>query len=594
MKKKRIFKSVNMLLLLVIACSIISSANSQTITVHEDEESPAVKKENYLSNAVKNNPKDLSLNLELSKFYKDAGLKEKSVYYLNIAKKIAPQNAEVYAIGSDILFNEGLIQEAENAARKSISYSEDCALAYIVMGKIYLKKSENPEYLNSFFANSKKQRILTQANKYFLKALEVDEKNAQAHIGISMYYKAVRNDFRRQDELMKAEELDVYNPQTLINLAEFCIEKARFEKALNYLQKANDYSLEQSYYTHYLMGNIYEKLGDFFKAKHEYYVVLEIKPFETEVKQRINQLDAIISEMPSTKVSEDVDNTDKEDEKAVKAYYFLICDRETEARELLLSILKANPDNLKALNGLAELYYTQYLTGVFTLRNYIADSEYLSAVEDYNKIKIALIKNNIVSSQGISAQLKDVIYQLSNLTEYPDQKTLIDSFRASNLNEDYLSAKNKYDLILKDGMSDDLIFELTCYLCFDRNYDLAQESLKLLATTQKYSEQANLIQQRISNKLKTADENCEIGLENYRKKDYTGAIFVFENNIKFYETHKRTRIYYALALNKLGNTQKAIEELKKYIILEGLYPSAKPEFKISDLQKMIKNWNSAL
>jgi Flp pilus assembly protein TadD len=547
-------------------------------------------KEKLLLDSYKKNPNNITVNLDLAKLYFNGGIKDKAVFYLNNAKKIDNTNAEVYAIGSDLLFNEGLVREAEIAARKSVAYGEECAYSYIIMGKIYLKKSESPELLNSFFASSKKQRLLTQSKKYFLKALELDETNAQAHIGLSNYYKSTGNDFKRQDELMKAEELDIYNPQTLIFLAEFCIDNARFQKALNYLEKADNFSLTKQYQVHYLMGNIYEKLGDFFKAQHEYYTVLEMKPFDSEVKQRIEQINDVIAGIPSKKVITDEINEANNEEKTVKAYFFIITDRETEARQMLLEVLKDNPDNIKAIQGIAELYYTQWLTGEFTLRNYIADSEYFSSVEDYDKIKIALIKNNIISSQGISQQLKEIISNLSNKFEFDEQNALIDSFRASNLNDDFLNAKKKLDLLLKDGLSDDFVFQLTAYLCFDRNYDLAKETLKIISNSKKYSTWASLISDRIARKLETADKNCETGLENYRKKDYSGAIFVFEQNLKFYSTHKRTRIYYALALNKMGNSQKAIEELKKYIILESIFPSEKPEFKVSDLQKMITTW----
>lgn len=564
---------------------------SNELILHGSASEKANTKEELLLNQLERYPQNIRANIELARLYKNAGLYQKAAFYLKKAKEIDSSEAEIYSIGADVLFKEGHVKDAEYAARKAISLDNNCSAAYVTMGKIYLDKSNSPELLNSFFAYSKKQKILNQSKKYFLKALEINEKNAQAHIALSEYYKSIGNKFKWEDELMKAEELDIYNPETLIALSEFCIENFRFEKALRYLEKADSYSLVSNWYIHYLMGNIYEKLGDFYKARTKYLYTLEFRQYDTEIKQRISKINEILSEMPKKVVETPLVKYQNENEKINKAYFYLICDRETEARDILLEVLKNNPDNIRAISGISELYYTQWLTGYFDLKNYLNDSEYISSINDFNKIKLPIIKNNIVSSQGISQEVKNIMAKMSDIGDSTDITVILEALRASILNEDFQTANKMYELALKDGLSDDFIYELTSILCFDRNYDLALKSVSLMEQG-KYSDSAALIKQRIFNKLKTADENCEKGLDSYRKNDYSSAISIFEDNLKFYSTHKRTRVYYALALNKVGNTKKAIDELKKYLILESMYPSEKPDYKFKDIKKMIENWEN--
>ena len=112
---------------------------------------------------------------------------------------------------------------------KAIELDPDYADAYAWLGTITL-------FRGSYSGDSEMQTVVWDAASYFDKALELDQNNSTAHLGLALFNEWVKWDYiTAEKEFLKAIELSPNNPSFIEGYTDFLLKRNRVNDALSYL-----------------------------------------------------------------------------------------------------------------------------------------------------------------------------------------------------------------------------------------------------------------------------------------------------------------------------------------------------------------------
>lgn len=543
--------------------------------------------EHVLILEIKTHPEKVQAYTALADLYIDQNNLSKAKALLNNAFKLEPDNPEIFSLTAKLFYKNSQISQAEQLAKKALLLSPEDSNAYLVLGKIYKDKTENNKFLDSkAISYFRKESIIN-----FKLASKYNPSSPEIHTCLAKMYLAAGQDSNACEELLIAEELGFNNPDIIYFIGESYYKLGRYEKAIKFLKKPVIYNIAKYSQAHFILGNIYEKLADPDNASAEYKLALKYRPNNLQAKIRLDLLkenENIVSNLKNSSIVNKNTEKQSDEDSLTLADYYLVTDKLAQARELYLQALQKFPENERARKGLCELYYSQWALGYFNPDNFYVDAGYLENNNDSDKLLIPAIKAKIISSTDMSGPIRDKLKEISGNSDQ-DPYSLLNASRAAFLIGNYKVSKKILNTLVTPNLSDYQKFNAAKDLYLDHNYYECKILLKSLQG--KYPDDIiGSILAQINEKLGLTDDLISQGKKLYRKKLYQDAVNKYKQAILIIPTCKTAHVFYAYALDKLGNTDEAIKQLKIYASLEELYPSSKPEMTSKQVDNLLKSW----
>lgn len=418
----------------------------------------------------------------------------------------------------------------------------------------------------------KKLMWLDEAQKDFYYAQKYNNSSAEAHVGMAKVYFSKGRKPAAYDEILIAEEMGVYTPETQYYIGSFFYSIGDYNKAMFALKKPLVYKYKKGAKVHLLLGKIYEELGDPLNAQKEYKMAVKLSPKNAEAKTALNNLNAIINIKYDSEVKQQKVKSLSIENMLDKADTFLVIEKLANARDLYLQVLEQEPDNSRAIASLMELYYTQWAIGYFNQKNFFMDNLYFYQHKlDTPAGKVAQIKLNIISSPRMSNSIKNDLESLSN-SQSQAFADMLNSLRASFLLNDYSSVKKKLFQMGNMPLTDDQKVIIVKALYLDRDFYDAKNVLSGVSSYGGMSNSVNLFNSAIdARKAKIKEIQADVVTLNKEKK-YDQAILNAQNGLIFFPTYSSLYVDIATSYKKLKLYDKAKIALDQYDNLQQFYP----------------------
>ncbi len=121
--------------------------------------------------ALENDPESDTLRIDIGKLYRNTGEHQKALKMFEEAKKINPNNSNLYSYGLAYLYRDmGRIEEAVESAEKAYELDPNSDFNLMALGDMY-RDAGRPE----------------ESEKWFKKAIEKNPKN-EAYLGLGFLY----------------------------------------------------------------------------------------------------------------------------------------------------------------------------------------------------------------------------------------------------------------------------------------------------------------------------------------------------------------------------------------------------------------------
>ncbi len=255
--------------------------------------------------ALKKDPNDVDILLNLAKAYSDTGKTQEALDYCRKVLAIQPFNFKALDAFGQALMKEGKLDEAINFYRKAIKYNPDKASLHTNLGVALAKKGQNEEAINEFriaerlFPASEVHNNLgvllfstgqfDEAIKNYAAAIRLDPKNAQAffNMGNALLQKG---EFEKAAAYYrKAIDLKPDYTNALINLAFVLAQNGNLEEAIECLQKAAEIEPE-NIQIHLNLAQALIGKNKFKEAAEQFSKVLQIDPNNPFAKEGLEKL----------------------------------------------------------------------------------------------------------------------------------------------------------------------------------------------------------------------------------------------------------------------------------------------------------------
>jgi len=552
-------------ILVLIICITVTSASVASVEVSSSLRAP-----------VKDTTIETVKRYLKNEQYTDAMLE------LNKLLVASPNDPEVYVLAARLLRKQGDVVEAEKMAREAQKLDYKSSEAYTELGYVYMEMMERAE---------NKQELFTQAFDHFFMAAQYDPSNPMPHIALARAYYINMQMERSIDEILKARELSFGNPEAYYKIGQYYYAINEFEKARQYFRKSLEAGGDKNFRAYYELGVVYEQDGEIKKAQESYLKALKLKPDLAEAQERLDSLIKVSYKENQTeraKPKDIMEDVDPDLKQLMKADYYLMLDQFTQAREIYVNLLGKNPQNTAAVAGLAEMHYSKWKGGYITSKNFTSDALYIIKADINPKNEIALLKFQMLNEPKMPEKVRERLINLS-ITESFDFYDLLNEVRAEFMLGNYEECHTKLLRLMDLKLSNYEKFKVLKHLTYDNNYYEAFLILTELKKTYYHNEEIEPVEKRIKAKFITAEEKVEKARELYDKKDYTAAMPYFQEVINYFPTYKPAYLHYAKTLDKLGEYEKAYDNLNTYYRLYALYPDKNPEISSTEIKSMIQD-----
>lgn len=568
------------------------------------------------------------------------------------------------------LLNQSKTQQAEAVYLALITKNPQYEPALLALGTIYSRKAEfikaEKIFLNVINTNKKSANGYERlAYNYYLWSI-LDDENSEFHLkkaleaikkaqkldkyneNIYTTYSLLNIEYKLYDKalqnLHKAQDINPINQDVFTNLGilytslnKYELALRQFERAINLksstpkpykelgimlaktdqhrqavdnIKKGQFYDIYTSYKEHYLLGTLYEKLGELNKAIEEFTATLTLKPGYIDCYTNIARLFEALGE----------------DDKSIEAYRkavaldygileafiaqaqnYLMAQDYIHARNLFKKVLKIEPGNRYGFEGLCSMHYFLSLDNNLNLQDWHIDKQFLEKhlpeFKDTDYLpQVSWIQFNM-AKQGLNNQLSDQLYKISTidpispedfsakgesyflLGKYFDGYNYLE--QAINKYVGNYSQENSYNSAANHlNWSANRLYYIheliASKLYFDKIIELTNNNnaVKGLSSISQITERGEELIENIFNIDKTPD---------YEKKITERII----QAIKYYP--ENAKAHYLLSKQYAKNLQfdLAIDELKKYAQLADLTPF-RGQPKPVKIQKLIKKYTNIL
>ncbi len=511
---------------------------------------------------------------------------------LNKLLSQSPDDPRIYIMSAKLLRKTYQLDEAEKMAKKTLEYDYKNSDAYLALGYIYFDRARfSTNSSNTVESPEVVHENLISAFDHFFMASQYAPDSPYPRIALAEAYYANHQKDRAKDEILKAKELAFSQPEAFYEVGQYYYKINDYDKAKKYIEKSISAGRNNNYRAYYFAGRIAEQNGKIKEAQQLYLQTLKLKP---DMLAAQKHLDTLIKASYKGKMTENTSTkdlfatVDKDLTLVMKADYFLMLHEFTKARDIYIELLQKNPNNSKAVSGLAELYYSKWKEGFSISKNFVNDSIYIMKTKPTKKNKIALLKFNLINETKMPEKIRQELINLSisDTFEFDD---LLNEARAEYLLGNYEECHNKLYKLLNMKLSNYEKFKLMKLLCFDNNYYEALIVIDDLKKTYYHNEEIEPVENRINIKIQVIDEKIAEALKYWKKENYNKALEVYREVINRFPTYKPSYLNYARALDQGGDYEKAYENLNIYYKLYRLYPDKEPEISEKKLKKLIQD-----
>ncbi len=130
------------------------------------------------------------------------------------------------------------------------------------------------------------------AAKYYILS-NIDRSDSYPCIRLARVYDKLGKDNYAKAYFYRALGLNYKDTEANIHFADFYFTRKQYKKAIEYYQKAIAYGYTPDAQIYKNMGMIYDRFGDIKRAVHYYKESLGLNPQDTELGEKINQLESI-------------------------------------------------------------------------------------------------------------------------------------------------------------------------------------------------------------------------------------------------------------------------------------------------------------
>jgi len=333
--------------------------------------------ERTLTSAINKNPGNTEASIQLIKLYLDNDQDTKAMIELNRIQSKVTGNSKFFIMAANLFLKRGLLDEAEEMAKKAVKVSYNSPDAFIALGNVCFEKASSLD--NTPETAELRKAYMTKAFDNFYTAYKYNPASPFAHIGLATAYYMNGQNSLAQDEILKAKELSINNAEALYLIGEYYYKTKEYTKSKIYLEKSILSGLTAKYKTYYMLGTLYEQEGSIQNAQKNYLSSLKLRPDHPESQQNLDRLIKVTYKEAETlsskqKTTKDLfSNLNDELNTVMQADYFLVVDEFTKARDSYIKVLDKNPDNVNAITGLAELYYAKWAEGFANSTDFIND-----------------------------------------------------------------------------------------------------------------------------------------------------------------------------------------------------------------------------
>ena len=558
--------------------------------------------ERALTVAINKNPGNTEASIQLIKLYLDNDQDTKAMIELNRIQSKVTDNSKFFIMAANLFLKRGLLEEAEEAAKKAVKVSYNNPDAFITLGNVCFEKANSFE--NSPETLELRKAYMTKAFDNFYTAYKYNPASPFAHIGLATAYYMNGQNSLAQDEILKAKELSINNAEALYLIGEYYYKTKEYTKSKTYLEKSILSGLTAKYKTYYLLGTLYEQEGSIQNAQKNYLSALKLRPDHPESQQNLDRLIKVTYKEAETlsnkqKTTKDLfSNLNDELNTVMQADYFLVVDEFTKARDSYIKVLDKNPDNVNAITGLAELYYAKWAEGFANSSDFINDSKYILKTKENPRIIIPLTKFKLINEDKMPESVRQKFINLS-VSETFDFYDLLNEVRSEFLLGNFEESHEKLEKLLSFKLSNYEKFKVLKSLCYDHDYDEALILTEELKKTYYHNEELAPIVTRINTKFSVADEKLSQAIALYSNKDkkqqdFSNAEYIIKQAVRYFPTYKKGYLHYAYLFEKQGKYKEALDKALVCQRLYKLYPDKNTKIVEDEVGKLIQNLKKKL
>lgn len=473
----------------------------------------------YYQTALKRNPRDTNANIgygmALTKQFKIDGAEEQ----FNKALARDPQNPGAHAGKALNMLNrlqsssntirknkDQILREAEAEAQKALDARIDIPEAHYAMAMVY-----------------KEQGRLNEAATELKKSISMDSRYSEGYTGLGMVQLAQNNPGAASSNFKQAIRLNSGDWTAHYGLGQALLTQGQTDAALKELNIAQ-YQFPNSWPVRLALGTAYERQGNTVAAVREYQESIRIKPenpaaylgianvreVRGDIEHSIAELRSGLELMPDNadlqlRIGDQSLRVEKIDD-AIKAYE---------------TVLRGNPGNAKAADGLTTAYYMK--ANKETTGGYFGDNDFDNALSmldravqmNPNDIRLRLAQAKLRSLAG------DEI-DLSTIGAPRNDGERISYAQALMAQNRFNEANSEIQTVLNNTTNPKQIFGLADLMLMVHDLDNAEAAYKKASTTSGGAERARRGLAQVAKSREAARKSLTLATD-LSKKRMTGS-----------------------------------------------------------------------
>jgi tetratricopeptide (TPR) repeat protein len=465
-----------------------------------------------------------------------------------------------------------LLKNADKAIKRALKYDKYNDTIYNTYGLIQLDYEHYDAALDAFH-----------------KALDINQQNQDAYINLGLLYTRLNKFELALKQFERAINLDSQTPRPYKQMGKMFAEAQQYRQAIKYIKKGQFYDIHMNYKEHFLLGLLYEKLGNADEAIKEFTQTVLLRPDYVDAFTHMALLFESIGEIERSIEayrSAIALNYGIMEQFISQAQQYLRTKDYLHGRPALIKILQIEPGNRYGFEGLCSMHYLMSREGELDFHQWYLDEAFLTkqlpALDTDNQIAKVSWEKFELAKNGLSKPVKERLTALS-LIETTTPEDFSAKGEALFLLQDYFTANT---LLMES------IDKYVAHYSTENSYEEAAKHLvwfgdRLLSSHEFIASQAAYDKARDL----TGNENAITGLSMVAKTlekaeymlddvftipqtpDYNNQIISrLEEVIKYYpqsaEAHYKLSQYYA----RQADYDQAIKEMELFVKLQSLNP----------------------
>lgn len=460
-----------------------------------------------------------------------------------------------------------LLGKANGAINKALSLDKNNSNVYSTYALICIENKEYEKALQSLHT-----------------AVNLNSQNQEAYVNMGILYTKLQKYDLAQNKLERAVNINPSTPDPYKQYGIMLAEAKQYRQAVDYLEKSRFYDIYTSYKDHFLLANLYEKVGKLKESIDEYYATLKLKPDFTDCYTQIARL---FGDLGDENKSIDVYKI------AVAEDYSILQSMITSAqnylrdkdfiasRPLFIKVLKIEPGNSYAFDGLCNYYYLQSIENGIDIEKWNKDrlflEEQIKSMPSDNYLAQVSWQKFQMARDGLTGTIAQNLSNIASITpeKAEDYAAIGEAFFLQNYfneaNNNFNEAIDKYVSYYSSKDSPKKAGEELLYLA-----DRLASDHEMIASRKIYDKVIELTSSNLAvdglTVLAKTQETADFmfsNANNIGKKEYYTLELIknLQETVKYYPQDTEAHYLLQEAYAKIGYYQMALEEMKIYVNL---------------------------